>query len=124
MKSITLAAVLFVLACSAVAEQDRSGGVLLKGCRLALAHEQPDLVGAIDAGYCYGFVNASWSAMEVDKVLFKDGKYCYAEVVHTQQLVRILVKWLEDHPAKLPEDAYGLVLEAFVDAFPCEAKPK
>lgn len=37
------------------------------------------------------------------------------------QLARVVVKWLRDHPERLHEDKTILTLEAFRDAFPCEA---
>lgn len=38
--------------------------------------------------------------------------------VTVEQEIRIVVKYLQDHPAKLAEPDVALILEALVEAFP------
>src|SRR5271166_3686644 len=46
--------------------------------------------------------------------------FCIPEDVTTEELERVVVKWLKDHPDKLRITAANLVFLAFVDAFKCK----
>jgi hypothetical protein len=43
--------------------------------------------------------------------------------VSNDQVVRIVVKWLQDHPQELHKGAESLVVCALHDSFPCRAIP-
>lgn len=45
--------------------------------------------------------------------------FCFPHGVTPDQAVRVIVKWLGDHPARLHEDAIKLVLDALKENFPC-----
>jgi Rap1a immunity proteins len=45
--------------------------------------------------------------------------FCFPHGVTPDQAVRVVVKWLGDHPARLHEDAIKLVLDALKENFPC-----
>jgi Rap1a immunity proteins len=86
-----------------------------------------DLVnGAHCVGYVQGVIddhfscqiNETSSAAALDPVKH----FCLPDGVTPNQTVRVIVKWLEDHPARLHEKAIGLVLDALRDNFPCRQK--
>jgi hypothetical protein len=45
--------------------------------------------------------------------------FCFPHGVTPDHAVRVVVKWLGDHPARLHEDAIKLVLDALKENFPC-----
>jgi hypothetical protein len=45
--------------------------------------------------------------------------FCLPDEATLGQAVRVAVKWLEDHPARLHERAIDLVLSALRENFPC-----
>ena len=63
------------------------------------------IVGVADSARCTNPVNGySWSS---------------AEHVTQGQVVKVVVKWLNEHPEKLHFASAGLVANALEDAFPC-----
>ena len=48
--------------------------------------------------------------------------FCLPDGVTPNQTVRVVVKWLEDHPARLHESAVELVVSALKENFPCHHK--
>jgi hypothetical protein len=49
---------------------------------------------------------------------------CIPNEVNQVQMARILVKWLRDHPERLHETDAFLTVDAFHNAFPCQAETK
>ena len=45
--------------------------------------------------------------------------FCNPPNIKNKQLVDIVTKYLKDHPEKLHMDDGRLVVDAFIDAFPC-----
>jgi Rap1a immunity proteins len=50
--------------------------------------------------------------------------YCLPDEVTTGQTVRILIKFIKDHPEKAHSQTRVLVIESLTDAFPCKGKKK
>lgn len=48
------------------------------------------------------------------------GLFCPPEEVNNGQSARIVIHYLDDHPETLHLPAYGAVINALSDAFPCE----
>lgn len=70
------------------------------------------------AAYISGMVDATRILGDVNP----DGRLiCYPqEGISNDQAMRIVVKWLEDHPQSLHESARMSTMIALADAFPCE----
>jgi hypothetical protein len=65
------------------------------------------------------------SAEKLKEMMVKSPEMtCIPNEVNQAQMARILVKWLRDHPERLHEAASFLTLDAFHDAFPCQADTK
>ncbi len=70
---------------------------------------------------CIGFVNGIYSTMQVAAIDPKFLNACFPESgLSTQQAIRIVTKYLNDHPEKLHEPDCILSIMALKDAFPCE----
>jgi len=107
----------FVLSASSIAEQkDRlDGNYLLDACQAAVAADDRDFAWknaneAYQAGYCFGVVEG---------VAKTAADRCYPDGVTYLQAQRIVVKYLQDHPAELHHWDTSLIQVALYDAFPC-----
>lgn len=83
---------------------------------------------AFDNGFCAGFMDATldtlnmWEASDISKKRSHDNDvhFCVPDKVTNGQLLRVFVKYLEDHPEELHKPANLLLVEAFRKAFPCQ----
>lgn len=74
------------------------------------------------AGYLSGFVDSYRVMVAMTKM--PDAFCLPRDGVSSDQLMRVVVKWLEAHPEQLHETARGSVFIALQKAFPCqEGKP-
>jgi hypothetical protein len=90
---------------------------------LAICGDVPDMVHLTDMGFaCVTYVGglADGIAMFADKGSVQE-MYCSPSGVTHGQTVRLLVKYIKDHPEKSQETTRLLMLEALVAAFPCPA---
>jgi len=66
-----------------------------------------------EAGYCDGLVQGvSYMRVLTDAVCFREG-------ITPGQRIRVVIKYLNDHPAELDEEGAYLVAKAMHQAFPC-----
>jgi len=96
----------------AYAEDANSANYIMPGCRLYL---QPSLpangMDGIDAGRCSGLVSGLfYAAIDV----------CNPAGVTTEQLVRVVVQYIDNRPARLNESFNLLAVEALRAAWPCK----
>jgi hypothetical protein len=116
-----------------------TGNDLLEYCKPVAEHgaEAKDFF----AGYCLGLIQGMRYTMSVDvgaHSLAKEPstdksieakratmrcdsvwKECVPDEATAGQLAKVVVKFLNDHPERLHEDAFGLIHDAFKAAFPC-----
>jgi Rap1a immunity proteins len=116
--------------CSVASAQDADGNLLLKHCNVAIRFvDAPTSVTSQEAEsgmYCMGLVRGIVDTVmlwqESDKA-FKNrvspGRPCLTTEIKTSQAVRIVVKYLNDHPEQLHHDDSLLVVVALKTAFPC-----
>ncbi len=121
------------------------GNGLLKTCKayanlLNLPNVQdtsdPDVVRATARGdyangmHCLGYVtgvvddhfSCQLNEASATAALDPTKHFCLPDGVTPNQTVRVVVKWLEDHPARLHESAIELVLSALKENFRCRQK--
>jgi len=119
------------------------GNKLLKECKAYMNllnlrdvqdKDDPDVLRAeargdyVNCTHCLGYVTGvvddhfSCQINEPSSTAALDPKehFCLPDGVNPNQTVRVIAKWLEDHPARLHEGAIELVLSALKDNFPCK----
>jgi len=76
----------------------------------------------MERGYCVGFVEGVLSTSNIYKALPNTPRlFCFPPAgVSNEQMIRVVVKYLENHPEQLHFDASILVLTALKEAFPCK----
>ena len=102
------------------------GNALLRDCTSALrvadgtpSKSPDDLSGAM---YCTGYV-AGFVDAHVLTVGLNSGKMVFCQPpsgIRVDQDIRIIIKYLQDHPEKLHESGRILVMMALRSAFPCD----
>ncbi|MGB5177144.1 MAG: Rap1a/Tai family immunity protein [Gammaproteobacteria bacterium] len=98
-KSILItAAILAALLITPVHAEDGKG--LKKSCN------------ASSTGYCLGFVSGVYVATPEP--------FCNPPNIKSNELVGIVTKYLNAHPEKLHMEGGRLVVDAFIEAFPCK----
>jgi hypothetical protein len=128
---ISLFMCLVCLTCICSHAQDSDGNQLLEQCNIAInVVDAPNQVTPKQAEglYCVGLVRGIvdtvvfWQASDiVAKNREPRMRPCIPESgIATIQGVRVVVKYLKDHPEMLHNDASFLVLTALKNAFPCK----
>jgi len=98
--------------------------MLLETCQSVLqgVPKEADWHDGKDVAECYAYIHGFWDALQLSKnfnpTLLKE--VCFPSEVTLGQQVRVVAKFLEDHPEKLHLHRAFLVGMAFADAFPCE----
>lgn len=110
----------------------KTGNDLLKQCSHAIAamDDEQQLQGTqnLDVAFCFGYISGvrdgamSYQVFDRSKRQDTFERFCLPkEGIENGQMVRIVVKYLKDNPAKLHERAEWLILDALSNAFPCKA---
>jgi hypothetical protein len=93
----------------------QNGTTLLANCAHA-ARDDADPTAPLPSedGFCYGYILGVEDA--------SGHTHCRPEGTTMIQNVRVVVKWLRDHPERLHERADTLILQALKTAFPCKQR--
>jgi hypothetical protein len=108
-RGIIIIAALLLSGGSAFAEEDfASANYMMRGCRDAVALRENFLSGA-----CMG---------TVDGLVFaaRNREICALSQVTVEQLLRVVVQYIDGRPARMHEDFKKLAAEALMAAWPCE----
>ena len=111
-KLITLTILMFLSLPVAAAELRSDGNALLEYCT---NDDDVDVTSIYTSGWCAGFITGVSRAHGA----LGGGAFCLPDELTTGQSSRVVVKYLEDHPAELHKADTHLVLNAFLEAFPC-----
>lgn len=109
----------------AIADEIENGSALLRQCNLMLDSKEimnASRLEVLGAGQCIGKVAGVRNTLvylsdlkEMPKLLCANGAF-----ITNDQSVRIVVKYLNDHPKDLHMEPSALIMMALMDAFPCQ----
>jgi len=79
---------------------------------------------SFDWGFCTGYISAAFQAGITGDTLHGT-LFCTdsGASITLEQLAKVFLKYSEEHPAKLHENAFQHVALSFMEAFPCRRKP-
>jgi len=80
------------------------------GCRKA---NERSVIDKVDAGFCSGIVEGTMWSLQIAKLV------CLPNGMTLGQGLKVLVKYMDDHPEELHEKTAELAARAFVKAWPC-----
>lgn len=120
--------VTFLLLPPVVYSSTGDGEFLLESCSGALSPikgETPKSKEAFQHGYCHGLLRGIRNAVIVyEDIIFSkielNGLFCMPRDISGKQSIRVVVKYLNDHPEKLHEYDALLAMSALKEAFPCD----
>jgi hypothetical protein len=102
-----------------------NGTELLHWCNAAfLEHPTPESL--ILQGQCVGYIAGAldsyveWRVAVDCGTKYPSGNVWPPEHIQNEQMMRVVLKYLNDNPEKLHLPASGLVANAFIKAFPCK----
>jgi len=105
------------------ASAQATGTRLLRMCQAAEKHFDKQTITndeAIFAGFCVGFISG---VEEADARINGQGKapggVCLPATAGAEQMVRVVLKWMREHPDKLNLSGEEVVVDALKAAFPC-----
>lgn len=110
----------------AVAANTNDGNFILEKCNTTLRVTDGKPLASGDdymgIGQCLGLVEGVRNTLiYLNSYLERDLQICWPDQgIKNGQAVRILVKYLNDHPAQLNMDQTLLTMMAFKDAYPCK----
>ena len=103
-----------------------TGNDLLPMCRAGIdlangktvpTNTVPDTVRCVS--YIQGFIDGFAVRDNVEEGM--KPTLCFPDGATGAQMVRVVTKWLEDHPARLHEPAWGLIFLAMQESFLCKS---
>ena len=126
-----LSVVVMLLACCWGSPVVAKGSKLLQQCQQTLIiFDDGKASSTSDAAQCLGKITGTLDGLEIGRVTYSDVAkqklpelFCSPEQgVTKDQSVRIVVKYLKDHPESLHMAESTLIILAYIDAFPCDRK--
>lgn len=102
----------------------RDGNWLLQTCVHAVKGMDDELVDVKKFRHCIGYIEGVRDMHAVcslwEDTTSKGLLWCGTQEMQHIQLIRVAVKYLQDHPEQLHKPAAWLMVLAFREAFPCE----
>jgi hypothetical protein len=94
-----------------------TGNEILKDCQVNLHNPNSTMIDAQNIAFCQGFL---WAIQRVGYDLTEPYRFCRPDEGTLKQGSLVLLKYLNDHPEQLHEDAVLLAVRAFRAAWPCQ----
>jgi Rap1a immunity proteins len=110
LRGIVLVAAMMASCGVAFAEDFDSANTMMRGCR-ELVGDTHNISNIYLRGYCMGIVEA---------LGYRNAMICAPKGATNEQAIRVVVKYIDDQPARLNENFKVLALEALQAAWPCK----
>jgi hypothetical protein len=101
------------------------GNELLEACSLAMSGKDKTRVESGKSDFCMGFIRGYVNSVRLYEsalVTLGHNNFLCPPIAPVGQYVRVVHKYLQDHPEKLHYDEGVLVFDALKEAFPCPKK--
>ncbi len=106
-----------------------TGQKLLQECQVAAKYTEATQMTNdeyAEAAHCLGYLNgimdayADWDTLNTMRHANNQSPACVPSNTNAQEVAMVVVKFLNDHPNKLHDPRYDLVVTALSGAYPCE----
>jgi hypothetical protein len=123
-------ALFLTVLCSTTLRAQMDGNKLLSECTVTIRQMDtgvsPDSANQIDDVHCLGFIEGvleglvvGESAGDENHTATKKRYVCIPDGASLGQNVRVVVKWMKEHPKDLHRRAALLIYVALLEAYPC-----
>src|SRR5258708_23119259 len=113
-----------LIVCSLPLVAQNWGEQLLTKCKAAeqyFDHRKLDETGYLNAGECMGILGGVVATDNSYKKLTPSQSHvCLPASADAEQMVRVMVKWMNSHPEKLHLDPIQIIATGLIEAFPCK----
>jgi hypothetical protein len=126
------ASALLLLVVSVCGAHGQNGGFYMNAdrlavnCRIAIrtwSEQNPNSIDLLIAQTCNGYLQGAVDTFEFERVTgsqkFEAQSLCVPDDVRSEQVIRVFMKYSDDHPEELHKSAPLVVWEAMHQAFPC-----
>ena len=119
---IKICILIVLISYASTGHADFPGSSMLTNCEdaLDLANQINVIANQkfVNASICYGYINGAIDALDIGA--YKGAKYPFMipQNVGMEQLIRVYVKYLEQHPEKLHLNSTNLLYMSLEEAFP------
>ncbi len=97
---------------------DESGNAFLSLCEDSA--DSASKQSHLQQGECFGYVDGVDDGIRIAYDIMSQPKpYCLPDGVTHGQMMRVLIKFIKDHPEKAHSQTRVLEIRSFMDAFPC-----
>lgn len=100
-----------------------SGSYYLQVCETSLEKIDTNstYIQGLESGFCYGSISTAYGVLNIQGGRLSKYKSCLPdEALPNDQLIRIVLKYLKDHPEDLHKDGLVSVFLALMTAFNCK----
>jgi Rap1a immunity proteins len=102
---------------------DKSGKAFLSLCEDAA--DSTSKQSHSQEGECFGYVHGVDDGIGIAyDIIGQPKSYCFPDGVTHGQMMRVLIKFIKDHPEKAHSQTRVLEMRSFMDAFPCKRPSK
>lgn len=116
-RSAMAVALVAVLGCDRV--MALTGNEFLDWCETALSNEASQKV-TFTSGYCVGAIQATSDIIPLANASMEEHRICLPPSTTNKQIIRIVVKDMQEHPSNLHLNSTVLTIGALQRAFPCK----
>jgi hypothetical protein len=109
------------------AHAQNTGNELLQNCQAALSmpgtpegHSQMVEAERMKGMNCFGYVRGVWDTFSLYEAAGYPPLACIPQEATVGELVRVIVKYLNDHPNQLHEPDNVSLFKALKEAYPCK----
>jgi hypothetical protein len=119
---IVIGLLFLLIGARATAEEQRDdGNELLQKCSEVPKEAQSR--NGLSAMWCYGYIEGIRDMRLLNETVDSIPPDCTPQKVTMDQMARVVVKYLQDHPERLHYMDASLVVNAISEAFPCPVQP-
>lgn len=114
--------ILFIIISITSSSSLADGNILLKSCQSAIDLEtEENKSKQASALYCMGLIRGATYMHYMFTETKSTGLYCLPDKkLKINQMLRVVVKYLNQHPEKLHKNETLLIAFSFIDSFPCK----
>jgi Rap1a immunity proteins len=123
MKALVLVLLFSSVFCVTTKAQTATGEQVQSRCKglVGAANSAETFAGGFCAGFVEGVIDSQYMREAADSGLGPSNipRYCIPQEATYDQIVKVFVKYLDEHPELLHKPACSLLIASWVKAFPC-----
>jgi len=92
---------------------------LADACKNVILAQNGSRYNDLGYGLCFGYIRGVKNYYDISKGTSGYGKICFPKSVTWLQIIKVYMKWVDEHPEKLHKTAWEGVIYSMTSAFNC-----